>query len=119
MAKAQTTRKWLASFYTCYGTGYCDLQYLLRFQEKRFYTCGVYGWNFDCYTFGDYAITTGYRGMIHHVKRDFSLDKEYDDKARAIIEDRKLSWEEQRKQVNELLAEFLHKIFEDDNIRVY
>lgn len=118
MAKAEVTRKWIAGNYTCYGTGYCDLQYLLRFQSRRFYTCGVYGWNFDAYTFGDYAITTGYRGMIHHVKCDFSLDREYDDRARAILNNRSLDWEEQKKQVNALLEEFLFKVF-GEKIRVW
>lgn len=112
MAKANVTRKWLAQNYECYGTGYCDLQYLLRYQSKDFYTCGVYGWNFDAYTFGGgYCITTGYRGMIHHVKRNFALDREYDDKARAIQNDRTLSWEVQRDKTTALLLEYLQKIF--------
>ena len=118
MAKAKVTRKWIASYYTCYGTGYCDLVYLLRFQSKDFYTCGVYGWNFDVYTFGDYAITTGYRGMIHHIERDFALDREYNEKAKAIQNDRTLSYEEQKTKVNALLEEFLEKVF-GEKIRVY
>ena len=112
--KAKTTRKWIAGAYTCYGTGYCDLQYLLRFQDARFYTCGVYGWNCDVYTFGDYAITTGYRGMIHHVDRQWELEKEYEEKARQIVHNNELDCEEQKRQVNKLLKEFLEKVFEAD-----
>ena len=109
--KAKTTRKWVASAYTCYGTGYGDLQFLLRFQSPRFYTCGVYGWNCDIYTFGDYAITTGYRGQVHHVDRQYELEREYDNEAYKVIDCDELSWEEKQKKVNTLLKDFLHKVF--------
>ena len=112
--KRKTTRKWIADSYICYGTGYCDLQYLLRFQNADFYTCGVYGWNFDVYTFGDYAITTGYRGMVHHVDTQWETEKEYEEKARQIIYNNELDWDEQKRQVNKLLKEFLEKVFETD-----
>ena len=114
----ERTRKYIAYMYTCYGTGYCDLQYLLKYQDRDFYTSGIYGWNFDVYTFGDYAITTGYRGMIHHVKRNFELDKDYDEKARKIYYCRGMSWEKQKEKINALLTEYLQKIFDDDSIRV-
>ena len=117
--KREKTRKWVASNYTCYGAGYCDLQYLLKYQSRDYYTSGIYGWNFDVYTFGDYAITTGYRSMIHHIKRDFELDKKYDDMARDIYYNRQLSWDEQKRQINNLLTEYLHKIFGDEAIKVY
>lgn len=116
--KAKTTRKWIASAYTCYGTGYGDLQFLLRFQNARFYTCGIYGWNCDIFTFGDYAITTGYRGQVHHVERQYEFEREYDKKAREIIYNNELSAEEQERKVNTLLKDFLHKVFNAD-IRVY
>ena len=86
MAKARVTRKWVDSNYYCCSVGYCDLQNLLYFQSASYYTCGVYGWNFDVYTFGDYAITTGYRGMIDNVKKDYhSLIREYDDRAKTLV----------------------------------
>ena len=112
--KAKITRKEVARHYTCYGTGYGDLQYLLRFQNARFYTCGVYGWNCDVFTFGDYAITTGYRGQIHHVDRQYELEREYDKKAQEIISNYELSGEEQQRKVNTLLKDFLHEVFNAD-----
>ena len=119
MARGEKTRKWIAENYICYGTGYCDLQYLLKYQSRDYYTTGVYGWNFDAYTFGDYAITTGYRGMVHNIKRDFELDKKYDDMAREIIYNNNLSWDEQKNKVNELLEEYLKIIFKTDSVKVY
>lgn len=112
MAKVEVTRKWLASNYTCCGVGYCALQYLLWFQSKKFYTTGVYGWNFCAYTFGDYCITTGYRNMIHHVEAK-NVD-EYDNKAHEILKDSSLSYEEQKNKVNALLKQFLEKTFNAD-----
>ena len=111
------TRKEVARWYTCYGCGYGDLQYLLKYQDRDYYTSGVYGWNFDVYTFSnDYAITTGYRGMIHHVSRNYELEREYDNKAMEIIYSHADNAPE---LVNALITEFLHKVFEDDSIRVY
>ena len=114
MAKAKVTRKWVNDNYWCCSVGYCDLQNLLRYQSADYYTCGVYGWNFDVYTFGDYAITTGYRGMIDNVSKDYhSLIREYDDKARELL---KTQWEkpyeELKVEVNNLLNEFLQKVFD-------
>ena len=46
-------------------TGYCDLQYIFRYEEPQYYNAGVYGWNCDVYCDfkRDIAITTGYRNM--------------------------------------------------------
>ena len=119
MAKLRTTRKWIKDNFTCISVGYCDLQYLLYYQNEDYYTCGVYGWNFDCYTFGDYAITTGYRGMIDNIPKDYSsLIHEYNNKAREIVE----NWDykgDKRQDVNKLLKEFLSKVFEKPEDRFY
>ena len=114
MSKANVTRKWVNANYWCCSVGYCDLQNLLRYQSADFYTCGVYGWNMDVYTFGDYAITTGYRGMIDNVKKDYhSLIREYDDKARELLKEQwKKPYEELKAEVNNLLNEFLQKVFD-------
>lgn len=122
MAKAKTTRKWIRDNYYCCSVGYCDLQNLLHYQSADFYTCGVYGWNMDVYTFGDYAITTGYRGTIDNIPGDYhSLIREYDDRARELL---KAQWgkphEELKTEVNNLLKEFLQKVFStEDSERFY
>ena len=122
MAKARVTRKWIKDSFYCCSAGYCDLQNLLHYVSADYYTCGVYGWNMDVYTFGNYAITTGYRGMIDEVEKDYhSLIREYDDKARELI---KTQWEkpyeELKAEVNNLLKEFLQKVFDTkDTTRFY
>ena len=49
------------------ATGYCGLQRLLKLFNRDGYNRGIYGWNYDVYTFliNGYviSITTGYRGM--------------------------------------------------------
>ena len=116
MAKAKTTRKWVNENYYCVSFGYCELQYLLYFQEPRFYTCGVYGWNFDVYIFCcDYAITTGYRGMIENVstRKDFDVQS-LESKAEKIVKDVSLTYEQKKKAVNTLLAELLSNCYKKD-----
>lgn len=66
MGKIQVSVKELKnSFCRVYYTGYCDLQNIM-YHNPDFYTCGVYGWNMDCYYNKDYdiLICTGYRGMF-------------------------------------------------------
>lgn len=109
MAKAKTTRKWVAGNYACVSVGYCGLQSLLRYQSPRFYTCGVYGWNCDVYTFGDWAITTGYRGMVSHVDGlGYDRTREYEKKAEALGT---------RDAVNGLLKEYLAEVFGTDAVK--
>lgn len=114
MAKANVSRKWVRDNYYCCCAGYCDLQNLLHYQSASYYTCGVYGWNMDVYTFGDYAITTGYRGTFDNVSKNYhSLIKEYDDKARELLKAQwEKSYEELKAEVNNLLKEFLQKVFD-------
>ena len=120
MAKAKVTRKWVSDNFYCCSVGYCDLQYLLHCVNADYYTCGVYGWNFDVYTFGNYAITTGYRGMIENCKTDKNVSsREYDQKARDLISKSSYDYEDMRKEVNKLLEDFLNKKFMTEGIRVY
>jgi hypothetical protein len=122
MSKSRVTRKWVKDNFYCCSVGYCDLQNLLHYQSASYYTCGIYGWNMDVYTFGDYAITTGYRGMIDNVPGDYhSLIREYEEKARELL---KAQWEKPgdvlEAEVNKLLKEFLQKVFDtEDSNRFY
>ena len=65
MSKIKFTRSDVNRIYSrVYRAGYCELYPLYRESEAIGYNCGVYGWNFDIYTFGSgIAITSGYRSM--------------------------------------------------------
>lgn len=121
MAKARVTRKWVHDNFICCAVGYCDLQNLLRYTSADYYTCGVYGWNFDVYTFGDYAITTGYRGMIDNVRKDYhDIIRKYENMAEELNENHGLDfkYEEHKAELKKLLGDFLKEVFETE-IKVY
>ena len=105
--KVKTTRKAIVnSSVNVKSAGYCDLSSLLYTHSPIAYTCGVYGWNFDVYEVYGVTICTGYRNMpgkrLEHIG-------EYEEKARAIIEDwetYKGNYEAKKEAVEKLLQEF-------------
>lgn len=115
MNKTRTTSKALKERYSnelhnkkVFALEYCTIQNLLRFVDPDFYTCGVYGWNYDNYYFEGFVINTGYRGMWGY-SVNYYLSREYNLKAEEIIYNYNISYEEQKKQVTELLREYLNK----------
>lgn len=85
------------------SAGYCDLRYLLNNHSPNAYTCGVYGWNFDVYDIYGVTICTGYRGMIGPRCEKIA---EYEEKAKAIFHDEKLTYKETKEKIENLLHEF-------------
>ena len=62
MPKFRTTNKEMTREALTYAVGYCDLQYLFRFENPVAYTAGIFGWNSDIYLLkGNTYISTGYR----------------------------------------------------------
>lgn len=104
--KYKTTRKAIVS-----GTpekrlvcaGFCDLQMLLRNHDPVAYTAGVYGWNFDVYEVYGMTICTGYRGMPGRRANNIG---EYEAKARALFDNKSISYEEMGEKIENLLREF-------------
>lgn len=107
--KFRTTNKEIKNGYNkILSIGYCGAQSLLRFENATAYTCGVYGWNYDVYTFGGVAICTGYRAMPGK-SVDYDLLNEYEKAAEKIVYNYNLSYETQKERVNALLSEFIEK----------
>ena len=82
---------------------YCELWHLLSDLEPYAYNCGVYGWNFDAYSFNGIILCTGYRntpGSRANNIRDFEL------KARKIWENRKYKYSTKIEKLELLRAEF-------------
>ena len=90
--------------------GYCDLQSLLYFKEAEAYTSGVYGWNADIHMFGNVTVVTGYRPFGNY--SNYDLVEEYEQKAHKIATDYQVDWETRKNEVNELLDEFVSKVYE-------
>jgi hypothetical protein len=108
--KVKVTKKQVQENYkNIISVGYCDLQYLLRFKEPSYYTAGVYGWNADIYQVNyNTCIVTGYRpfGNISN----YELVREVEKIASDILDNRALSLEEQKAQIDFVFANFISKI---------
>ena len=87
--------------------GYCSMQYLLIDKTPVAYTCGVYGWNFDAYTIGEYTICTGYRNMPGEMVADYETLNKYETAAENIYNDYKTDYNERIEKINNLLEYLL------------
>lgn len=116
--KFKITRKELKENYRVVNVPYCELQYLLRNCSPVAYNSGVYGWNYDVYTFERYstdiAICTGYCLMPGKNLYTAGIScREWDKKAEEII--LKYQWDDVDKgkeELEKLLKEFINKIEE-------
>lgn len=105
MRKIKTSMNYITNVYhKVWRAGYCDLQYIMRGVEPRFYNSGVYGWNCDIYDTDAGAITTGYRNMRGERIPD-KLITLYEEKARGII-DNERDYNEMQKKLDALRADF-------------
>ena len=95
--------------------GYCQLQSLLNYESRFGYSSSnVNGWSCDYYKIDDVIISTGYNPIGQSVNYDFL--KHYELQAQKVIYNYELSYEERKKQVNELLNEFITKALKDEVI---
>jgi len=103
----ETTRNYIMNNYKVIEIGYCKAQELLRYQDRAYYTAGVYGWNSDIYIFNGVAISTGYR-PFGHVKFNEIRDtlRDYEERAKAINFS-PVGYTEREEAVNKILAEFI------------
>lgn len=85
------------------SAGYCSLTHLLTFVEPIAYTCGIYGWNYDVYQIHGLTICTGYRNMPGEKLQKVS---EYEQKAREIMSNYDIPYDERTNKISELLQEF-------------
>jgi hypothetical protein len=104
--KFKTTQKNIKENYRAIiSIGYCDAWYLLYFENPIAFTSGVYGWNADIYEKNGVAIVTGYRpfGNIHV---DYDVIREYNNRAKEVINNNSIEYETKKELVNDILLEF-------------
>lgn len=91
---------------------YCTLQYLLQYENPQYYSTRAEGWACDYYVINNVLISTGYAPLESRNTKKISYDtmRSYDDKAREIVYNYKLGYEEQQKQVSELLEKFIEEV---------
>lgn len=110
--KFKITRKEIKENYRAVSVPYCELQHLLKYCSPVAYNAGVYGWNYDVYTFEQYstniAICTGYRcppGIT--VERDIYV--KYEDAAKEIIYGNG-SYDQVKEKLDHLIRELLDEL---------
>lgn len=108
--KYKTTQKAVKDAYInkiC--VGYCNLQYLLNYENPIAYTARREGWAADIYDFGNTAIITGY-APFGNIRPVYDICRKYDSAAEKIRYDYSLSWEEQKKKIDSLIKNFIEEV---------
>ena len=112
MNKFKITRKDIKENYRVINVPYCELQSLLHYRNPIAYNSGVYGWNYDVYTFYDFdtniCICTGYRGYPG-IPVDYEIYKNYEEKAKEVIYG-DTPYTEVKEKLDDLIREFLDEI---------
>lgn len=91
---------------------YCELQYLLKYENPIAYTVRREGWAADIYDMGrGVAIVTGY-APFGKIRPSYELREKYEKEARKICYN--YSYEEARKALQELPKKFVEEVLEND-----
>lgn len=89
---------------------YCSMYDLLYYKEPVTYCAGIYGWSCDNYAINkDTLISTGY-SPINGIKVNYEKVKKYNDLAKKIRCNNKLTTEQEKKEIKKLLNEFVKEI---------
>jgi hypothetical protein len=89
------------------SVGYCQMSWLLNYQEPIAYSTGIYGWACDYYDIDGVVISTGYQPI--GVSVDYNLIKSYENKARLITHS-VFNHEQRKNAINMLLKEFINQV---------
>jgi len=110
--KFKATKKQMKDNYnTIISIGYCDAQYLLRYENEIAYSTRSEGWACDYYDVDGVLISTGYAPLTEkNTKRDYKIIRKYDEMAQNIVYNNNIGYEEQEKQIKQLLKEFINEV---------
>jgi len=110
--KIKTTKKSMKDSYDqIVKIGYCNAQFLLKFENETAYSTRAEGWACDYYDVNGVLISTGYAPLeSKNTYCNYDLVKKYDDQAREIICNYSHNWEQQQEQVKALLNEFIAEV---------
>jgi hypothetical protein len=102
MNKIKAKKTEMKQNYKILGVGYCDMQYLLMYQQPISYSAGVDGWACDYYYIKDVVISTGCSYIdTKNMSKDYKIIREYENKARDL---------NTSEEVNALLFELIDKL---------
>ena len=107
--KTLVTKKQVKNYYNnIYSIGYCNAQYLLEGVSPFAYSKGVYGWSCDYYEVENVCISTGYNPIGEDTNYD--LVRKYDNKAKAILDNYNINYQNRKNKVNKLLIKFINEL---------
>lgn len=109
--KFKTTQKEIrANYNKIICVPYCGLQNLLNYEIPVAYTVRREGWAADIYDMGGgVAIVTGY-APFGNIRPSYELRERYETDAEKIRYNYSLTWEEQRKQLEQLARAFIEEV---------
>lgn len=109
--KIKTTKKEMKKAYkNIIPISYCSMYDLLYYEEPITYCAGIYGWSCDNYLIDNNTlISTGY-SPINSIKTDYEKVKKYNDLAKKIRCNNKLTEKQKKKEIEKLLNEFVKEI---------
>lgn len=104
--KYKTTRKTIKERYDkIIEIGFCNAQYLLKYETPFAYSTRIEGWACDYYNIGGVCVSTGYAPIGNKI--DYEILKGYEQRARDIILNINLDTETKKQKVNELLNKLI------------
>ena len=100
-----TQKETKQSFVKVFKVRYCEIKSIEYFLSPAAYNSGIYGWNYDLFAFGEYAICTGYRPI--GAETDENFVKVIND----IANDCKRKYEHYNKDFHECQDECYNRIY--------
>lgn len=105
--KLKTTDKELSKQKFVFISGYCELQYLLKYESPIAYASGTNGWRYDVYKVDNVYITTGYsspRGCKMRFPNE--LKEEFETKLAQAREKSREEYEKELSKLSDKLREY-------------
>ena len=113
--KIKATKKEMKRIYkNIIPISYCGMYDLLYYEEPITYCAGIYGWSCDNYPINkDTLISTGY-SPINGIKVDYEKVKKYNDLAKEIRRNNKLTAEQKENEIKMLLDKFAKEVLKEN-----
>ena len=110
--KFKTTKKNIRDNYNrIIKIGYCNAQYLLKYENEIAYSTRTEGWACDYYDIDGVLISTGYAPLeAKNTHSTYDIVRRYDDQACKIACDYSLDYETQKAQVTALLIQYIQEV---------
>ena len=113
--KFKTTKKAIMNGYnTVVSIGYCNAQYLLKYQHPIAYTAGRDGWGADIYDVDGIAIVTGY-SPFGNIRPSYDVVRQYDEDAHKLCIGANFDWKLSKEKVDNLLNQFIKEITKESD----